>query len=60
MSKYLNIITDINVSEALKVQQRLPNPISSDLMDNDEHLQQLIEEAMPEKKKDKKTHNVVQ
>jgi hypothetical protein len=38
----------------------LPNPIAVDLRDNYEYLQQLIEDGMPEKKKEKKTKDVVQ
>jgi hypothetical protein len=29
------------------------------MIDNDEYLQQLIEDGMPEKKKEKKTKNIV-
>ena len=34
-------------------------PIGQDVLEDDEYLQQLIEEGMPEKKKDKKTRDVV-
>lgn len=59
-SKYLNILVDTNLNEAIKVQQRLNAPVQGSLVDNDEYLNQLIEEGMPEKKKERKTKNVVQ
>lgn len=42
------------------MQGKLANPLPADVLNNDEYLEQLLEEGMPEKKKEKKTKDVVQ
>ena len=37
-SKFLNLLADVNLSEAIKIQQKIKVPISSDVADNDEYL----------------------
>ena len=53
-------MSDINVNEAIKIRDKLANPINTEMIGDDEYLQQLIENGMPEKKKEKKTKNIIQ
>ena len=56
--RYLSLLVDSgNLSEATRIQARLPTSIPTD---DDDLLQRLIEEAMPEKRKEQKTRDVVQ
>lgn len=58
-SRYLAKLAELNLPEALKVQQKLLPPVAPDLLQDDDYLTQLIDEGMPERKKERKTKNVV-
>lgn len=49
-----------NIQEATRLQQKLPLPKTINNINEDEYLQRLIEEGMPEKRKEQKTRDVVQ
>ena len=62
--RYLSLLVDSgNLAEASKLQQRLPQPktmIATEDANEDEYIQSLIDDGMPERRKEKKTKNIVQ
>ena len=55
-SEYLNALAEVDLAQAQKVEQQLAKNDGVD----EQTLEQLIENGMPEKKKEKKTKDVVQ
>jgi len=61
LAKYLSVAADRNPEQAFKILQSIKAPIvPTSIVTDDEYLQQIIDEGMPEKKKEKKTKNVVE
>ena len=60
--KYLSLLVDSgNLQDAIKLQQKLPQPQIPETADDDEdYVQRLIEDGMPEKRKEKKSKDVIQ
>jgi hypothetical protein len=64
--RYLSLLVDSgNMQEASKIQQKLTQPLipktgSQDEPNEDEYIARLIEDGMPEKRKEKKMKDIVQ
>ena len=55
-ARYLTVLADVDFEQAEKLYQSLPQPdFDEEGQNENELIQQLIEEGMPERKKDKKT-----
>ena len=58
-ARYLTVLADVDFEQAEELYQSLPQPeLVEEGQNENELIQQLIEEGMPERKKDKKTKDV--
>lgn len=59
--KYLQCLVDSgNLAEAIKLQNKLPKAQAPGTEDDEDYIKRLIEDGMPEKRKEKKSKDVVQ